>query len=245
MAASEPKKLKGVTSQPNTVEEWAKARKRYPELFRYTPEGDLRCAPVRPGDKEKVITLQRYSRATTEQIIDVFEEKETMLIGAQEAYSAAKKKLQEVYMQYKANPESVQEYDVLLANQELHDAECVLNSIAKGERMIAVYETTDGVPQKTLNFNHYDDRKFAMEVTQTSYTLFPEEAFWKETAVNERVGEAGAVPVIGELEGEAAGAGTEAGGGEEKQNTTKSAVQRAIIAAKIRRAKAKSMAAAM
>jgi hypothetical protein len=232
MAASEPKKLKGISSQPNTVEEWVKARKRYPDLFTYTPEGDLRCAPVRPGDKEKIITLQRYSRATTQQIMDVFDEKETRLIGAQEAYAAAKKKLQDVYAQYKADPENVPEYDVLLANQELHDAECVLNSIAKGERMIVVYETTDGVPQKALNFNHYDDRKFAMNVTQTTYSLFPEEAFWTETRIDRNVGEAG-VASVGEGDREVA---------EEKQTATKTAVQRAIIAAKMR-SKAKTMSA--
>jgi hypothetical protein len=173
------KKTVVLPKQPETVEEWAKARAKYPNLFTFTKDGDLVSAPVQPTDTEKIIIAPRIVYTKPEQLKEFFQTRIESLKEPEETFAAAKRNLQQMMMVYKANPGAVSEYDIVLANQQVHDAECILNSLAKGSRS---FITERGITGGQLTHNWYDRSVIPNEVCIAQYTTFPPEAFYTEAA---------------------------------------------------------------
>jgi len=169
------KKIKGIKKQPTTVSEWLDAKLVQPSLFTIDKEGYLVSPPIQPGDSEKRIFLEPSQiPATKEYILQYFEKKKEALKSLEENYTAAKRHLQEVMIAYKAKQLSIS--DVLGANQDVHTAECALNEVAKFPR----YTTNirDNLMLRDLTLKHSDQMPITTIVTETTYTLFPWEAFW-------------------------------------------------------------------
>jgi hypothetical protein len=169
------KKTIVLPKQPETVEEWAKARAKYPNLFTFTKDGDLVSAPVMPTDQEKIIVAPRIINSKPEQQREFFQRRLESLKEPEETFAAAKRNLQQMMMVYTANPGAVSEYDIVLANQQVHDAECILNSLAKGPRN---FTTERGIVGGQLTHNWYDRSVIPSEVCITEYTTFPPAAFY-------------------------------------------------------------------
>lgn len=168
------KKIKGVKKQPTTVSEWLDAKLVQPSLFTIDKEGYLVSPPIQPGDSEKRIFLEPSQiPATKDYTLEYFEKKKEALKSLEENYTAAKRHLQEVMIAYKAKQLSIS--DVLGANQDVHTAECALNEIAKFPRYTNIREN---VMLRDLTLKRSDELPITTTVTETTYTLFPWEAFW-------------------------------------------------------------------
>ena len=83
-----------------------------------------------------------------------------------------------------------------MANQQVHDAECVLNSLAKAPR--SIYKV-DGLPEKDLTLNLYDRTVNASPVIFTEYTTFPWRAFWVEAPPSQPAAPVEAAPTAFEV----------------------------------------------
>lgn len=175
----EEKGLKGIPKQPLTVQEWADAKEKYPEIFTYTPEGDLKSPATRPTEQDKIIVLPRYIPSTNDEIMTFFKERNESLKEPENDYTIAKRALNQLMLVRKQNPKAVPIYEVLMANQKVHDAECVLNAMAKSPRNIKEEES---VQSNLLTFDWYDRTVNPQVVILGEYTTFPEGAFWRKAA---------------------------------------------------------------
>jgi hypothetical protein len=189
------KKTIVLPKQPETAEEWATARAKYPNLFTFTKDGDLVSAPVQSTDTEKIIIAPRTVYAKPQQVKEFFQKRQESLKEPEENFSAAKRNLQQMMMVYTANPGAVSEYDIVQANQQVHDAECILNSLAKGQRQ---FITERGIVGGQLTHDWYDRSVIPNEVGIAQYTTFPPEAFYT-VAADEPASIASPLPTAAEV----------------------------------------------
>ena len=178
----EEKGLKGVSKQPLTIEEWAAAKAKYPELFTYTSTGDLKSPATKPSEQDKIIVLPRYVKTTLQEIQEFFTTRLESLKEPEEIYAAAKRALNQLMLVREQDPSAVRIYEVLIANQKVHDAECVLNAMAKSPRN---FISEENVKSQLLTHDWYDRSVNPERVGIGQYTTFPEAAFWRAAAAGE------------------------------------------------------------
>ena len=169
-----------IIHQPNTVNKWIKAKLKLPEMFTVTDDGDLLAPPVEAGDIDRIIYLPPEEPTTMDEVKEYFATRVIQLQEPEEAYAAAKRELRTVIEAYKLGQRSV--HDVVDANNNVHTAECILNTKAKGARNIEYY---DKVVERELTLNRYDVRKFPKDIPVMEYSIFPWQAFWKKTSVGD------------------------------------------------------------
>jgi septum formation topological specificity factor MinE len=165
---------KYVKKQPNTVEEWAKARAsktKLQEVFGYTQDGDLEVGRVLEGDQKKIIVLPEYKEASAQYIQGKINERKEEIKKAEEEYMNAKRNLQKVMQDYLASEKSgVDISEVLRANQEVHDKECSLNTVAKYPRTISGYSYK--LKESDLTLNAHDEKTIVDPVMSVEYSYF-------------------------------------------------------------------------
>ena len=171
----EVSKLK-IKEQPKTIEEWAKARELYPTLFGYTQDGDLQIGPVKPTDQMKVIALPVYVRSSKEYIDKLLSERAEEIKAPEEEYTQAKRALQKAMEVYNLSEKSEADIsEILNANQEVYDKECILNSKVKMPRHIT-HETK--IKESMLTLRLEDKKNVADIVLNVNYTYLPMQYFW-------------------------------------------------------------------
>jgi hypothetical protein len=171
----EVSKLK-IKQQPTTIEEWAKARKLYPTLFGYTQDGDLQIGPVKATDQIKVIALPVYVRSSKEHVDNLLIERSEEIKTPEDDYTQAKRALQKAIEAYNLSEKTEADIsEILNANQEVHDKECILNSKIKMPRRIHYEEK---VKESMLTLNLHDKKNIADLVLQVEYTFLPINYFW-------------------------------------------------------------------
>jgi hypothetical protein len=168
---------KHVKKQPNTIEQWTKARgiSKLQDLFGYTQDGDLEIGRVLDGDQKKIITLSQYKEASAEYIQKKLKEKKEQIKKAEEEYMTAKRNLQSVMAEYLVSDKSGADVsEVLRANQEVHDKECILNTLAKYPRNNEEY-LYKKLKQSELTLNAHDEKVIVDPVMFTDYSYFSPE----------------------------------------------------------------------
>jgi hypothetical protein len=183
--------------QPETVQEWAIARAKYPTLFRFTTDGDLVSAPVLPSDQERIIIAPKIISTSVAQQKEFFQKRLDSLKEPEETFAEAKRNLQKMMMIYTANPGAITEYDIILANQQVHDAECILGSLAKGPRY---FLTQTGVVEGQLTHDWYDRSVIPDPVCIGQYTTFPIDAFYTEAPEEPITTVSAPLPTAAEIE---------------------------------------------
>lgn len=174
--------LKKIAKQPTTIEEWVKAKGLYPSYFTFTPEGDLMSPPTRDSEQQKIIVVPRMTPKSSEQIRDFFKERKEALKEPAEQYAAAKRALQQMIIAYKAAPGAISDNDILIANQQVHDAECILNGIAIMPREVIDLNVSPDTKYlvKDLTLKRHETDRIHESILQLVRTEYPLEAFWTE-----------------------------------------------------------------
>lgn len=168
---------KHVKKQPTTIEQWAKARgvSKLQDQFGYTQDGDLEVGRVLETDQKKIIALPKYKAASAQYIHEKISEKKQQIKKAEEEYMTAKRNLQNVMKDYLVSDKSgVEISQVLRANQEVHDKECILNTLAKYPRNIEEY-LHKKLKESELTLNAHDEKVIADKVMFTDYSFFSPE----------------------------------------------------------------------
>lgn len=161
-----------VVKQVTTKEEWFEAKLKYSTKYTVSPQGDM-VTSSDPG--ATTIELIPQVLASTEFIQDKLDTRSQKRLEAETRYTTAKRVLFDITKQYKAKSKTLA--DVLNANQEVHNAECILNSITKDPRYITKLE---GLMGKELYDNPYDATKIAEPVLAGVYSSFPWSFFWMD-----------------------------------------------------------------
>jgi len=161
-----------VLKQVTTKEEWFEAKLKYPTKYTVSLHGDM-VTSSDPG--ATTIELIPQVPASTEFIQDKLDARNQKRLEAEIRYTTAKRALFEITKQYKAAAKTLA--DVINANQEVHNAECMLNSITKDPRYITKLE---GLMGKELYDNPYDASKIAEPVLAGMYSSFPWSFFWMD-----------------------------------------------------------------
>lgn len=191
-AAKKDAKLRvEIGKQPTTIDDWAIARTKMPQLFTFTEDGNLLSPPFTAGDTEKTIYLTPEEHTTTDELKEYFATRAIELKEPEEAYAAAKRRLRDVIEAYKSN--TISTHEVVQANSDVHEAECILNAKAKGVRRVESYY---GLMERELTMSIYDTRKFPMKTSVMEYSVFPWRAFWKKSPV----GRTDILPVVAEAQ---------------------------------------------
>jgi hypothetical protein len=162
--------------QPLTIEDWVKARIQFPKFFKFTEEGDLEVPAIRPSDTKKIIRFEKYIPATDEYINNFLKNRQNAIIEPEKEYTIAKRRLQELVMMFDPNSDDITIDDILDANEEVKEKECILNELVKMPRNINV--SFNLLKEGDLNFDIYAKKTVAEPVVQAEYTSFPIEAFW-------------------------------------------------------------------
>lgn len=171
----ETSKLK-IKQQPATIEEWAKARQMYPSLFGYTQDGDLQIGPVKTTDQMKVLSLPVYVRSSKEYVDNLLIERSEEIRTPEEEYTIAKRALQKAIQEYNLSEKTEADIsEILNANQEVHDKECILNSKIKMPRHIRYEEK---IKESMLTLNLHDKKNVADIVLKVEYNFLPIQYFW-------------------------------------------------------------------
>lgn len=177
-----PLPLKKVGKQPTTIEEWIKAKALYPSYFTVSPEGDLISPPTRDSEQQKIIVVPRMTPKSDEQIQTFFKERREALKEPSEQYAAAKRALQQMMIAYKAAPGAVSDNDILIANQQVHDAECIVNGLVSMPRSLDQINDEEDAKYflKDLTLKRSDKDRIVEPVLRLNRTEYPLEAFWIE-----------------------------------------------------------------
>jgi hypothetical protein len=199
--------LKKIAKQPTTIEEWVKAKGLYPSYFQVTPEGDLISPPTRDSEQQKIIVVPRMTPKSAEQTQDFFKERREALKEPAEQYAAAKRALQQMMIVYKASPGTVSDNDILIANQQVHDAECILNGLRNMPRSLIVLNE-EGDPDtiytlKDLTLKRHETDRIWDPILQLKTTEYPLEAFWIEAPIPQ-LEQAQPAPAAADLEAQEA-----------------------------------------
>jgi hypothetical protein len=173
---------KPVPKQPKTKEEWLEQKLKFPNKYGMTAQGDLESY-----DGGITIELIPKVPASTEYIKEQFSKKTEESIKAQQAYTEAKRELYQLIQGFNASGKNTTDASVIMnANQKVHDAECVLNSITKSHRSITKLED---IKTRELHMNKfYDVSKLADPVISGVYTTFDWKLFWMDKS-QERIPE--------------------------------------------------------
>jgi hypothetical protein len=176
--------LKKIAKQPTTIEEWVKAKGLYPSYFTFTPEGDLISPPTRDSEQQKIIVIPRMTPKSADQIQTFFKTRKEALKEPAEQYAAAKRSLQQMMIAYKAAPGAISENDILIANQQVHDAECILNGLTSMPRSLIDLnvDTNTVYLVKDLTLKRHETDRIHESILQLVRTEYPLEAFWIEAA---------------------------------------------------------------
>jgi len=200
-------KTKDTLQQPKTKEEWLEQKLKNPYKYGMTPQGDL-------GSHDGGITLELIPQvpASVEYIKEQFAKKDAELAEAQQAYTEAKRNLYELIQGYNSSGKNSTDASlIMIANQKVHDAECVITKISK--MPIDIIEIDDLIG-KDLNINNpYDKTLIPDPVISGVYTTFHWKYFWMDKPP-EKIPE-----LIPEEE--------QQGGGEKKKEKTEEEKQRA------------------
>lgn len=193
--------LKKVAKQPTTIEEWIKAKGYYPSYFTMTPEGDLISPPTRDSEQQKIIVIPRMTPKSDEQIQTFFKERKEALKEPSEQYASAKRALQQMMIAYKAAPGAVSDNDILIANQQVHDAECILNGLINMPRTLDQIngDANASYLLKELTLKRSDTDRVHEPILRLNRTEYPVEAFWIEAALP-ILEQAQVAPAIAEVE---------------------------------------------
>ena len=191
-----------------TAKDWAARKRSTPKEYGVTPDGDL----TTPDGQ--VIPIQPYVAAPPELIEERYKARRAEIATAEDVFNVARRECNAVLSEYLLGKATAA--DVVIANQKVHDADCVISQRATGPQFI---ETPDGLMGRELNFNVYDTAKLVEPVVQGCYTTFA----WQMLMEEKRAREAVEAPVGEELLEEQASASASA--------AKKSAQIGAIIAA--------------
>ena len=167
-----PTKIAPIAKQVTTKEEWFEAKLKNPKQFALSPQGDM-VTSSDPG--ATTIELIPQVPASIEFILDKLDSRNQKRLEAETRYTTAKRDLFSITKEYRAKTKSLA--DVLNANQEVHNAECILNSITKDPRYLI---TIEGLMGKELFDDQYDTSKIPEPVTSGSYSPFPWSFFWMD-----------------------------------------------------------------
>ena len=165
-----------IGKQPTTVNEWLLAKKKLPKLFTFTEEGDLVSPPIVGSDRGDItIYLPPQISSTVEEQKEILRNRVAEIAEPEEVYAQAKRRLREVVEAYRSD--QVSAHDVIEANNDVHQAECILNAKMKGSRFI---QEKSNMMERELSFNVYDTMTNPQPVFICEYTLLPWKMFWKQ-----------------------------------------------------------------
>jgi hypothetical protein len=176
----EKKILKEIGKQPTTVDEWMRAKEKLPSMFTVTADGDLVSPPLGTG-QELTIYLPPQTSTTIDEQKEFYRNRVAELAEPEETFAQAKRRLREVVQAYASG--QVTAHDVLEANNEVHQAESILNSKMKGARYI---QKKINMISRDLTLNVYDTMNNPQPVFIVEYTMFPWQMFWKEAPQGEQ-----------------------------------------------------------
>ena len=159
---------------PTTPEDWAEYKLSYVKEFGVNEAGDL-TVPNGTGGVDRVIVLPNRNPATREEIKTYYNTRAEQLKEPEEEFAKAKRTLHDVMAGYHAGTHTKR--DVIDANHAVHKADCILNTIAKGNRIV---NTEYDEQQNLLNFDWYNRKKFAGPISIAEYSIFPWSIFWKD-----------------------------------------------------------------
>lgn len=183
VAKSKPR-LRTKTAPPResgvrTAKDWAARKRSTPKEYGVTPDGDL----TTPDGQ--VIPIQPYVVAPPELIEERYKARRAEIATAEDVFTAARRELNAILSEYLLGKATAA--DVVIANQKVHDADCVISQRATGPQFI---ETPDGLMGRDLNFNVYDTAKLVEPVVQGCYTTFAWQMLMEEKRAGEAVAEA-------------------------------------------------------
>jgi hypothetical protein len=164
------KKSKFATRQPKTIDEWLEAKVKFPNSYGVSPEGMLIAPPSKPGDIEKTFVLEPRLPAPKDHIIAEFEKRSAEIKTAEEQFTEARRTLQRTIEAYRQG--LVTAAEVVIANQQVKEAEAFLIEKAVSPRSIIVVEPTPEIRQVLLD-DQYAVNKFADPVYCLKRGTFP------------------------------------------------------------------------
>jgi hypothetical protein len=164
------KKSKIVARQPKTIDEWLSAKVKFPNSYGVSPEGMLIAPPSKPGDIEKTFVLEPRLPAPTDHIIGEFEKRSAEIKTAEEQFTEARRTLQRTIVAYRQG--LVTAAEVVIANQQVKEAEAFVIEKAVSPRSIVVVEPTPEIRQVLLD-DQYAVNKFADPVYCLKRGTFP------------------------------------------------------------------------
>jgi len=214
------KKRQIASKQPKTIDEWLDAKVKYPATYNVTPEGMLISPPSKSGESEIIIPLESRVFATAKLINEEFEKRAEQIKEAEEQFTEARRNLQRITEAYRQG--AVSASDVVIANQQVKEAETFLVDKAVSPRSIVTVEPSPVVRDILLD-NRYLVNKMADPVYIVKRATFP----WTYFYANQQ-------DLIEEVEVEEVEEQEQ-----ESSNTNRSAEERARIAAIIRARAAK------
>jgi len=164
------KKSKFATRQPKTIDDWLAAKVKFPNSYGVSPEGMLIAPPSKPGDIEKTFVLEPRLPAPKDHIIAEFEKRSAEIKTAEEQFTEARRTLQRTIEAYRQG--LVTAAEVVIANQQVKEAEAFLIEKAVSPRSIIVVEPTPEIRQVLLD-DQYAVNKFADPVYCLKRGTFP------------------------------------------------------------------------
>ena len=169
-----PKAAISAPEQPKTKEMWLEQKLKNPNKYGMTATGDLESY-----DGGLTIELVPKVPASVEYIKQEFAKKTQERAQAQQAYTEAKRELYQLIQGFNTSGKNTTDASVIMnANQRVHDAECILNSLTKDPRQT---ERLVDLKGRDLQIdNPYDVSKIADPVISGSYTTFHWNLFWMD-----------------------------------------------------------------
>ena len=154
-----------IEKEPQTADDWFREKLKSPTKYTMTSDGNL----LTP--KGKVIELNPKVIGTPEYTKNQFDERNQKKREAEQSYITAKRELHEIIHTYKNSAKTDTDAAiVMIANQKVHDAECILNSIGKENRYIY---TIEGLRENELHTEDpYNTSKIADDVVAGEYSTF-------------------------------------------------------------------------
>jgi hypothetical protein len=202
------KALGGATAR--TLGDWIDMKKIVPSMGTVTPTGDLYSFPASDGHTAEVIPLRGWQVKSPQEIAEFFTERRSsqQVKDAETAFATAKRNLREVTQSY-MNDEATKE-DVVRANNEVREADIMLNSLIK-------------LPRNMLSLEHMMDRDLTLNVEDVNnvfdpvlaaeYTIFPVEGMYKPAEEARRITVRRAPTAVEAAAAAGGGGGAAAGGG--------------------------------
>jgi len=168
-----PQQPKEQPKEAETVDDWFRQKVRFPTKYTMTPEGDL----ITPSGR--VFELNPKVLATPEYIKQQFDNRNQKRKEAEQDYITAKRELHDIIQTYKNSSRTDTDAAiVMIANQKVHDAECVLNNITKENMNIILVE---GLRENELNIDDpYNTSKIADPVIAGEYATFNWKYFYMD-----------------------------------------------------------------